>query len=88
MKSAFEHFINLQQSKPAKLLADYVDRYLNAADCTIVFISVCVRVSVCVYESEWVGGVVCVYICVCVYVCVDVCVYMCVCICECVCECV
>ena len=26
VQSAFEHFLNLQQNRPAKLLADFVDR--------------------------------------------------------------
>jgi hypothetical protein len=40
LKSAFEHFLNLQQTKPAKLLADFVDRkmrytyrYMNLDTC-------------------------------------------------------
>ena len=71
MKSAFEHFINLQQSKPAKLLADYVDRYVWLSDYSIVCVCVCVFVCVCV--------------CVCMYVCLFdyawMYVYMCTCAC-------
>ena len=51
-----------------------------------VFMCVCVRARVCLWEC--VCGYACVRVCVCACVCACVCVCVCMCVCVCVCECV